>query len=185
MLLGLYCILYEGLSADGVYSLLKSVEPFLPFRDAAVGPSVFPLTVKAVLKGIERAVQCKFLDFSTFNVEEYEHFEQVENGDLNIVVPGKFLAFAGPRSNTEALNNTGAVNSPLAVKDIIPVFQLYGVSTVVRLNKRIYEKSEFECEGIAHFDLFFPDGSTPSNAIVDKFMEICKKASGCIAVRKS
>ena len=31
-----------------------------------------------------------------FNVEEYEHYEQVENGDLNWIVPGKLMAFSGP-----------------------------------------------------------------------------------------
>jgi cell division cycle 14 len=31
-----------------------------------------------------------------FDVEEYEHYEQVENGDLNWIVPGKLMAFSGP-----------------------------------------------------------------------------------------
>jgi hypothetical protein len=38
----------------------------------------------------------RFFDFGAFNLEEYEHFEQVENGDCNIIVPGRFLALAGP-----------------------------------------------------------------------------------------
>lgn len=33
-----------------------------------------------------------------FDVEEYEHYEQVENGDLNWIVPGKLMAFSGPSS---------------------------------------------------------------------------------------
>jgi len=29
-------------------------------------------------------------------------FQKVENGDLNWIVPGKFLAFAGPQSKSQA-----------------------------------------------------------------------------------
>ena len=36
-----------------------------------------------------------FLDWhlpsSDFNLAEYEHYEQVENGDLNWIVPGEYL----------------------------------------------------------------------------------------------
>jgi len=31
-----------------------------------------------------------------FNVKEYEYYEKVENGDLNWIVPEKFMAFMGP-----------------------------------------------------------------------------------------
>lgn len=33
---------------------------------------------------------------STFNVQAYEFYEKVEHGDMNWIVPDKFLAFAGP-----------------------------------------------------------------------------------------
>ena len=41
-------------------------------------------------------------DFATrnFDVEEYEHYERVENGDLNWIVPKKFLAFSGPHAKS-------------------------------------------------------------------------------------
>jgi cell division cycle 14 len=29
-------------------------------------------------------------------VREYEHYERVENGDLNWIIPNKFVAFMGP-----------------------------------------------------------------------------------------
>ncbi|GIX90428.1 dual specificity protein phosphatase CDC14A [Caerostris extrusa] len=38
----------------------------------------------------------------TFDVEEYEHYEKVENGDLNWVVPNKFLAFCGPHAKSKS-----------------------------------------------------------------------------------
>ena len=32
----------------------------------------------------------------TFNFKEYEEFEKVDNGDMNWIIPNKFLAFSTP-----------------------------------------------------------------------------------------
>eukprot|EP00960_Hanusia_phi_P045073 757012-Hanusia_phi.AAC.1 len=37
----------------------------------------------------------RFFDFSTFDPEEYEFYEKVENGDFNVITP-KFIAFSNP-----------------------------------------------------------------------------------------
>lgn len=37
-----------------------------------------------------QALHFGFLDFSNFNPDEYEHFEKVENGDFNWILPGIF-----------------------------------------------------------------------------------------------
>ena len=39
-----------------------------------------------------------WFDLNTFNVREYEFYEAVENGDMNWIIPGKFLAFSTPRA---------------------------------------------------------------------------------------
>ena len=39
-----------------------------------------------------QAIHFGFLDFSNFNPDEYEHFEKVENGDFNWILPGRELA---------------------------------------------------------------------------------------------
>ena len=45
-----------------------------------------------LLQGLAKAKQTGFIDWhlpnSTFSLEEYEHYEQVENGDLNWILPG-------------------------------------------------------------------------------------------------
>lgn len=45
-----------------------------------------------VVQGIAKAKQTGFIDWhlpnSAFSLAEYEHYEQVENGDLNWIVPG-------------------------------------------------------------------------------------------------
>ena len=46
-----------------------------------------------LLQGLARAKQAGFIDWhlpnSIFSLEEYEHYEQVENGDLNWILPGE------------------------------------------------------------------------------------------------
>ena len=48
------------------------------------------------LKGLEAALSYGWYDYEKFDAREYEHYEKVENGDLNWIVPGKFVAFMGP-----------------------------------------------------------------------------------------
>lgn len=56
------------------------------------------------LSTIDQALQYGWLDFSNFDVEEYEHYERAENGDLNWIIPGKFLAFSGPHPKSKIEN---------------------------------------------------------------------------------
>lgn len=53
---------------------------------------------------------------------------------------------------------------------------------VVRLNKKMYSARRFTNGGFEHTDLFFEDGSTPSDGIMRRFLEICEKTKGAIAV---
>ena len=56
------------------------------------------------------------------------------------------------------------------------------MTTIVRLNKKIYDAKRFADAGFEHFDLFFNDGSTPSDAITLKFLSIAEQAKGAVAV---
>jgi cell division cycle 14 len=61
------------------------------------------------------------------------------------------------------------------------------VTKVVRLNDERYERKRFIRLGIDHQDLFFVDGSTPSDELVDEFIlssdeHFAKPGSGAIAV---
>ncbi|GFU43786.1 dual specificity protein phosphatase CDC14AB, partial [Nephila pilipes] len=64
----------------------------------------------------------------------------------------------------------------------IPYFRKHNVSTIVRLNKKIYDAKRFIENGFDHRDLFFIDGSTPSDTIMREFLDIAEKAKGAIAV---
>lgn len=53
---------------------------------------------------------------------------------------------------------------------------------MVRLNNKIYDGSRFVNHGIKHVDLYFLDGSTPPDAILNKFLKIAEQEHGAIAV---
>ncbi|NWW28601.1 CC14B phosphatase, partial [Falcunculus frontatus] len=178
-LIGSYAIIYLRESPEDVYRLILSGSvSYLPFRDASFGTCSFHLTLLDCFHAINKALQYGFLDFSTFDVNEYEHYERAENGDFNWIIPNKFIAFSGPHSRSK-IENGYPHHAPEAY---FPYFRQHKVTTIIRLNKKLYDAKRFTDAGFEHFDLFFADGSTPSDTIVKRFLNICENAEGVIAV---
>lgn len=179
-LIGAYAVIYLKKTPEEAYRALLSGSnpPYLPFRDASFGNCTYNLTVLDCLQGIRKGLQHGFFDFETFDADEYEHYERVENGDFNWIVPGKFLAFSGPHPKSK-IENGYPLHAPEAY---FPYFKKNNVTTIVRLNKKIYEAKRFTDAGFEHYDLFFIDGSTPSDNIVRRFLNICENTEGAIAV---
>ncbi|XP_037528072.1 dual specificity protein phosphatase CDC14A [Rhipicephalus sanguineus] len=179
-LMGSYSVIFLKRSAEQAYKSLCAgiITPYISFRDASFGPCTYNLSLLNCLRAVEKAVLHKFLDFETFDVEEYEYYERVENGDLNWIVPNKFIAFCGPHPKSK-IENGHPFHSP---ETYFPYFRKHNVSTVVRLNKKIYDARRFADQGFEHKDLFFVDGSTPSDAIMREFIEISENTPGAIAV---
>jgi cell division cycle 14 len=72
-------------------------------------------------------------NFKTFDNKEYEYYSCLENGDLNWVIPGKFIGFMGPLDNPPlGYNGERIGHTP---EDYIEVFRHFGVSRVIRLNE--------------------------------------------------
>ena len=93
-----------------------------------MGTCSYRCTINDCVKGLELAMRLGWYNYNKFDVQEYQHFEKVENGDLNWIVPNKFLAFSGP------LNVTDKYGS-FTPDDYVPIFKKFGVGLVVRLNK--------------------------------------------------
>jgi len=183
VLVGAYLILYRNFSVQDAYKLFVGHAPFLPYRDASCGISTFNLTVLDCLKGVYRAKVTGLIDHHLgeeckFNVDEYEFYEQVENGDMNWIVPGKFLAFSGPTSKREPCYGF-YTKIP---EDYSEYFTSNDVKAVIRLNNKMYDRKRFTKVGIQHFELYFPDGSCPPDTIRKKFLEITENIRGAVAV---
>lgn len=105
------------------------------------------------LRGLDYAMKLGWFDYKKFNLKEYEHFQKVENGDLNWIIPGKFVAFSSPYDKT--VDKYGVriclmQNKLFSPKDYVPIFKKLGVTLVVRLNNKTYEASGFTSNGIKH-----------------------------------
>ncbi|KAA6401925.1 MAG: putative Dual specificity protein phosphatase CDC14A [Streblomastix strix] len=176
-----YEVLYHNQTPDEAYRpFLNMYPPLPPFRDASYGPSTFNLSVLDVVRGIAKAKKVGFIDFQggKFDLNEYEFYEKVENGDLNWILPGKYLAFSGP-SNTEINQPNGiCTHTP---EFYVPYFKKTGITAVVRLNKRMYDRRRFIDHGIQHYDLYFVDGGIPTEAIVKQFLDLSER-EGALAV---
>lgn len=174
-----YQVSVQNMPAEVAYEPFCGIyPPFLPFRDATTRVSSFHLNIVDCLKGLEEATRLRWYDRSRFDVESYDFFEKVDNGDMNWIVPDKFLAFAGP-----CPTSTDADGYPaFTPEDYVPVFRDAGITLVVRLNKEQYDRRRFINHGIKHVDLYFIDGSCPSREIISKFLHIVESEPGAIAV---
>ncbi|CAK8688947.1 unnamed protein product [Clavelina lepadiformis] len=179
-LVGAYQILHLKRTAEEAYRPLVAgnCPPYLPFRDASFGPCSYNLTLLDCLHGVERAITHRLYAPDTFDPDEYEHYERVENGDFNWILPERFLAFSGPHPRSK-IENGYPLHAPEAY---FPYFRKHGVSCIIRLNKKMYDSKRFQDAGFDHHDLFFVDGSTPSDAILKRFLDICENTDGAIAV---
>lgn len=178
VLLGAYLVLFEDWDPEVAYSPLALFESYFPFRDPTWGISTYHLSVLDCLRALAKGKRIGWIDFNDFNVMEYEYFEKVENGDLNWIVPNKFVAFSGPRARCMEMCG----NRALMPKDYVDYFKQTGVTTVIRLNKRMYDKRCFTDHGLLFYDLYFPDGSCPPERIVQQFLKIAEGSPGSVAV---
>ncbi|XP_059425339.1 dual specificity protein phosphatase CDC14AB isoform X3 [Carassius carassius] len=180
VLIGAYAVIYLKKTPEDAYRALISGSnaSYLPFRDASFGNCTYNLTVLDCLQGIRKALRHGFLNFEMFDINEYEHYERVENGDLNWIVPSKLLAFSGPHPKSK-IENGYPLHAPEAY---FPYFRKHNVTTIVRLNKKIYDAKRFTDASFDHYDLFFVDGSTPSDVITRRFLHVCESTDGAVAV---
>jgi cell division cycle 14 len=167
--------------------------PIVNYRDAGNGPATYWISIQDCCHILEKGIrQFQLLDLSRFDVEEYEFYEQMQNGDFNWIIPGFFLAHATPHDSPppNLLRYHEEVNAGriISLRPRNPRFQplielnnllaymkseRIAVRGMVRLNNKLYDRNRVLGTGIQHYELYFPDGSNPSAEIVKQFMMIC------------
>mmetsp|Transcript_1249 Transcript_1249/g.2436 ORF Transcript_1249/g.2436 Transcript_1249/m.2436 type:complete len:408 (+) Transcript_1249:285-1508(+) len=180
-LLGAYLVLIEKWSPEEATVPFAAIEPnpFKPFRDATYLPSEYPLTLLDCFSALQKAVEVGWYNPEEFDVDDYEFWDHPLNGDLHLHNP-KFLAFKGPSARRQKLGPGVYSFTP---KDYVQVFKEKGVTGVVRLNEPdTYDADDFNKAGMKHYDLYFDDCTVPSSEIVTKFLDVCDKERGTVAV---
>lgn len=164
-LLACYMVLVQLWAPHQVLQPISQVDvPFQPFRDAGYSIADFEITIHDVVYSMWRAKERGMIDLTSFNLEEYEQYERVNQGDLNIISKD-FIAFASPQQSSR---RPGALNEPF--KKVLNFFMANDVRLVVRLNSHLYDASEFTKRSIDHIDMIFEDGTCPTLDYVQKFI---------------
>jgi len=176
ILAGAFMIMVMKKSADDTWACLKGLKhPFTKFHDCWKSANTPGVSLLDCYRAIQKAIDHRFYDFDTFNVAEYDTRQEVVNGDMNWIIPGKLMAFKGPRTTPK--------NQPSFPPSFyLTHLQSMGIKTVVRLNKEHYDKVVFTEGGLRHFDLYFGDGTIPSDHIVQEFLKIVEESPGAIGV---
>ena len=144
--------LCQGKTPEEAFRPFLGLRPgLMPYRDASLGPSTFQLTVPHCLAGLERAVHFGWFDLDTFDPDEYEHYERVENGDFNWIVPGFFLSFSGPTQTPIAYVDGVKTNTPETYFDY---YRKNGITGIIRFNNKVYDRKKFLDAGFNHYDMY-------------------------------
>jgi cell division cycle 14 len=192
-LLGAYMILRLGQSESAVSECFEWANDALiqPYRDATYARSDFDLCLadcwRALVKGmghgwIDVPSELDYL-WGDIDVDEYSNYDDPLNGDLHEVVPGKFVAFKGPRDlgGREYEGRAGG-SRDFSPEFYVDTFQELGVRAVVRLNQPEYDARGFSDRGIAVHELEFEDCTAPPPAVADAFLRLADAATGALAV---
>lgn len=164
-LLCCYMVLVQSWSPHQVLQPISQIDPpFQSFRDAGYSNADFEITIQDIIYGMWRAKERGMIDLTNFNLEEYEQYERVDQGDFN-VVSKDFIAFASPQQNHRKSTN---LNEPF--RKVLNYFIKNDVKLVVRLNSHLYDANEFTKRGIQHIDMIFDDGTCPTLEYVQKFI---------------
>jgi cell division cycle 14 len=181
-LIAAHSLLYRGLSPAQALAPFRAMSPPLPpWHDASPQEDPFHLTTLDVLRGVERARACGLFSFATFDLEDYETYEAPENGDMNWLAEGRFLALAGPVDSASPAEEGYCMTT---TEQLRPKLRHFGVTALVRLNRKYYNERRVVAAGVAHVDLYFEDGSNPPEAILQKFLRFCEATPGAIGVRE-
>jgi len=154
----------------------------LNYRDATWDPVSFELSLTSCWAGLERAIQRGVFKPASFDPEEYLHYDNHGNGNLNHVVEGKFVAFKSPREK-RAKNSDGTLSHTPA--DYINVLKSMNVEDIIRLNGYSYDPRDFVNAGFRHHDINYNARATPSDATIDRFLTITESSSSVTAVHCS
>lgn len=138
-------IVMLGRSAKEAWDFISPYHSLLRcYRDASKGECYYECTVQHCFEGLEFAVKKGWYNYLNFNVKEYEHYEKVENGDLNWIIPGKFIAFMGPVDKEQGTERAYGHSA----SSYVSIFKHLNVSKVIRLNDIKYDRTSFIKNGV-------------------------------------
>ena len=192
-LLGAYMIIKLDMSPDEVARSFRWLDPasIESYRDATYSSPDFRLHLVDCWRGLAKGRELGWVShggshylWGDIDVDEYRHYDSPANGNLHEVVPGKFIAFQGPRNLGGADYRDDPATGARAFSPgfYVDILRDMGAAAVVRLNEARYDAEGFASEGLAHHDLEFEDCTCPPDAVVAAFLLVADATEGAVAV---
>lgn len=133
-LMGFYAVLYLNMNPKEIYNILLYARgKYRNFVDASQGVAQYTIHLLDCFCAIHKAAVLNFFNFDDFNCDEYDKNDKLENGDMNWLVPRKFLAFIGPSQLD--------FNCSHKPEFYLNYFLRNDIRTVIRLNNKLYDES--------------------------------------------
>ncbi|KAF1793193.1 Dual specificity/tyrosine protein phosphatase, N-terminal [Phytophthora cactorum] len=162
-LLAIFLVVAGGLTPELAVTRVLNDGKLLPpfgFRDASCGVCTFFITLLDCARAVHKAITSSIWSYQTFSVEEYDHLDSLENGDINWIVPGKLIAFSGLQRERIVLDAESGATTLLA-KDYAALFRDINVTCVIRFNEfTTYDRKAFIHAGLRHIDMPFRTAAT-------------------------
>ena len=191
-LIGAYLLM--SLNCD-LKSVQEQLQPLLrasvTFKDVSPGAQNFGLRIEDCWGGMLKAKQLGWVTFTAnrFDLERYTHYDNPLNADLHEVVPGKFVAFKGPKDipGGRPYADVRAPDGGFSHREFAPCYYIdilrsFNVQAVVRLNEPKYDAAVLVKGGIAVADLSFDDCTPPPPDVVATFLTLAEALPGALAV---
>jgi len=184
-LIACWLILERGCSAEESWAPFfpsHQETPFLHFREASYihESAQFQLHITDVLEGVAKARDHGLISLAGFDVTRYTEYDNPRVANMNTIVPGLFIAFAGPKDEAHTRAPLGICEH--APEELLDIFRAEGVSDIVRLNEKQYDATAFTSAGFSHHDIIFEDCSNPTASVLKHWFEVCAERSGAVAV---
>jgi cell division cycle 14 len=192
-LLGSYLIFTTEATPDEVAQRFSglSTELFENFRDASDSRADFRLTLIDCWGGLYRGKQLGWIGlpeadshlWGMFDKDAYDHYGHPLNADLHEIVPGRLIAFKGPKDfyGLPYVDGDGGSRT-FSPEFIAPMLLDLHVAAVVRLNAIEYDRQTFLTAGITHHELYLEDCAEPPRELVTAFLRILDSTQGVVAV---
>jgi hypothetical protein len=195
-LLGACMLLMLDMTPDEVKHQFSGLDPasLAPPQDCPARDPDKDLTLISCWQGIHRAIIYGWLARPTpdspfwgrIDIDEYALCDDPLNADLHVVVPGKLIAFRGPRDLGGAAYRDRGRERYFAPSFFLPILSWHGTAAVVQLGGPAYDPSAFAAAGVAHHRLVLDGGAAAAAsstlAAIARFFAVVDAAQGPIGV---
>lgn len=130
-------------------------------------PKKNPLTtLNDCLRSLEYSNIMKITTLENFSPAEHKICQNFKKGYITPIIPNKLLISSSP------FIKTPLENTLCPPEEFLKTLQNLEIQTIIRLNKKFYDKTIFEKSGMKFYDLYVPDHKKPHPSKIAKFIHI-------------